>query len=295
MSASDELERPTDEVRRHHLTKVNDVVRRPGMYGRDELAERLLLEAMAAVDGRLEQWWAECDELRDRGAFTATGVMGAYRHIVPAIASRDATASVYAEIAHRLGWLELDRALSAAEFQRLSAGVEEWVTHDRTLSELIGTFGRPSVWIGPTSAEHAKTLAYGAAGGDALVCFHVATDLSPAAPNGRATVLAVRHRRGRFANAFSFTPAGTRRKPGHGSPSLPRETVWVFHGAGARFASGVFTTLAAGLRWAAEHRVTGILAEYPIGGAYDVAVDEGRSAAQHGSLQQVHLVDGRRD
>lgn len=68
------------------------------MYGRDEMAERLLLEAIAAVDGCLERWWTECQKPRDR----------------------DATASMYAEIAHRLGWLELDRTLSQAEFERLN-------------------------------------------------------------------------------------------------------------------------------------------------------------------------------
>jgi hypothetical protein len=65
------------EARRHHLAQVNGVLRRTGMYGRDELAERLLLEAMAAVDGSLDRWQAECDGLRERGGFAATGVMGA--------------------------------------------------------------------------------------------------------------------------------------------------------------------------------------------------------------------------
>ncbi|XVQ85099.1 hypothetical protein ACQP2K_40870 [Microbispora siamensis] len=46
------------------------MLRRPGMYGGDEMAERLLLEAMAAVDGSLTRWWAECDRLRERDAFT---------------------------------------------------------------------------------------------------------------------------------------------------------------------------------------------------------------------------------
>jgi hypothetical protein len=111
MSASDELERRADGAWQHHLRRVNDVLRRPGLYGRDEVAERLLLEAMAAVDGCLEQWWAGFEKLRDRNAFTATGVMGAYSQILPMVATRDAAASMYAEIAHRLGWLELDRTL----------------------------------------------------------------------------------------------------------------------------------------------------------------------------------------
>jgi hypothetical protein len=58
------------------------------------MAERLLLEAMAAVDGSLTRWRAERDGPRDQLAFTATGVRGAYCNILPADAMRDATASV---------------------------------------------------------------------------------------------------------------------------------------------------------------------------------------------------------
>jgi hypothetical protein len=85
--------------------------------------------------------------------------------------------------------------------------------------------------------------------------------------------------------------------------SQPR--IWIFHGDHARWASGVFATSEAGLLWAAEHRVTGILAEYSIGGAYDVAVSEGRftpTRPHHGTpnhvagfspgLQHFHLTDG---
>ncbi|MEU5553389.1 hypothetical protein ABZ738_26775 [Micromonospora sp. NPDC047793] len=116
MSTGADSERVLGEARQHHLAQVNGVLRRPGMYGKYEMAERLLLEAMAAVDGSLERWATERDGLRERDAFVATGVMGAYSYILPADALRDATASVYAEIAHRLGWLELDRACRRQSF-----------------------------------------------------------------------------------------------------------------------------------------------------------------------------------
>lgn len=207
------------EARRHHLTKVNDVLRRPGMYGRDEMAERLLLEAMAAVDGALEQWQAECEVLRERRAFTATGVMGAYGYVLPADAVRDATASVYAEIAHHLGWLHLDRALSEAEFQQLAAEVDEWVTRNRTLPEVVDRFGTPSLWTGPASSCHPKTLAYTTADPEQrLICFHLGNASANTEGTGpqdayATVVLAVRHRPGDFLDAFSFTPAGIRRRP----------------------------------------------------------------------------------
>jgi hypothetical protein len=69
-----------------------------------------------------------------------------------------------------------------------------------------------------------------------------------------------------------------------------RSSVWIFNGDRARYASAVFETAEAGITWAADHRVTGILAEYPYGGAYDAAVSEGRfteSKPHHGTAEHV--------
>lgn len=89
-------------------------------------------------------------------------------------------------------------------------------------------------------------------------------------------------------------------------PHPVRTTMWIFHGDRARFASGLFASVDAGLAWVAKHKLTGILAEYRVGGTYDIAVEEGQfrpSRAHHGSpdhvagfspgLHHIHLVDGR--
>ncbi|BEL04543.1 hypothetical protein Q0Z83_027340 [Actinoplanes sichuanensis] len=291
---------------------MNAVLRRPGMYGRDETAEQLLLGAMAAVDGNSTRWAAEFAGLRERHAFTATGVQGAYRDVLPADGLREATASIYAGIAHRCGWLDLDRTLSAAEYQRLAADIGDWVTEDRTLSEAVDRFGAPSLWIGGTNPLSPKTLCYATASpNDELLCLHLWNTFANDGAEGRhpePVVFAVRHRPGDFPGSFSFTPEGERRRPGTGRQSRLRPTVWIFHGEQARYASAVFETDEAGLAWAAEHGVTGILAEYPYGGAYDAAVTEGRftpSKPHHGTtnhvaafspgLRHIHLVNGRRD
>ena len=316
MSGNEDSDSVLDEVRRHHLKQVNGVLRRPGMYSLDDTAEWLLLEAMAAVDGSLDPWFAERDGLRERGAFTSTGVVGAYRRIVPAGCLRDAAASVWAEIAHRLGWLELDRTLSAEEFQRMHAGIGGWVAQDRTLSEVVETFGPPSVWIGGADEFYPKTFAYATADrDDDLICLHLWNALADRASGAgvrgvhpEPVVLAARHRPGPFPDAFSYTPEGLHRRPSADDLDPPRKVVWLFHGVHARYASGVFGTLEDGLAWAAGHQVTGILAEHPHGGAYDVAVREGRftpSKAHHGTadhvasfspgLRHTHLTDGRPD
>ena len=50
-------------------------------------------------------------------------------------------------------------------------------------------------------------------------------------------------------------------------------TVWIFHGANGRFSSGVFSSLHKAEDWIREHKLSGILTEYPIDeGAYDWAI-----------------------
>ena len=49
--------------------------------------------------------------------------------------------------------------------------------------------------------------------------------------------------------------------------------IWVFHGSGARFASGVFLSLNKAEDWISNHKLTGVLTGYPIDeGVYDWAL-----------------------
>ena len=51
--------------------------------------------------------------------------------------------------------------------------------------------------------------------------------------------------------------------------------VWVFHGAGGRFGSGVFASQAQAEAFINRYRLTGVLTKYPVGlGVYDWAVQE---------------------
>jgi hypothetical protein len=52
--------------------------------------------------------------------------------------------------------------------------------------------------------------------------------------------------------------------------------VWVFHGRGGRFTSGVFTTREKAEAWITEHELTGILTRYPLDvSAHDWALETG--------------------
>lgn len=84
------------------------------------------------------------------------------------------------------------------------------------------------------------------------------------------------------------------------------KTVWIFHGDGAHFASGVFESEEQGLSWCLRHKLSGTLTQYEIGdGCYDIAVRNGSfhpSKQHHGSpshvatfspsLWHVHILNG---
>ena len=86
------------------------------------------------------------------------------------------------------------------------------------------------------------------------------------------------------------------------------QTVWIFHGEGARFAAAVFATESDALAWAERHQVSGVVTEYPVGdGCYDIAIQRGSftpskphhftpehvAAFSPGWTRHVHLVHGR--
>ena len=53
------------------------------------------------------------------------------------------------------------------------------------------------------------------------------------------------------------------------------EGVWVFHGMGGRFTSGVFTSKEKAEQWIEHHGLTGVLTLYPLDvGVYDWALEK---------------------
>lgn len=92
------------------------------------------------------------------------------------------------------------------------------------------------------------------------------------------------------------------------APNWP--TVWIFHGADAEFAAGVFADKAEALAWIKRHQLTGVLTEYPVGdGCYDIALRDRHfipTKPHHGSpahvagfspstTTHIHVQDGRPD
>jgi hypothetical protein len=133
----------------------------------------------------------------------------------------DAVASVYADIAHRFGWLTLDRTLTHDEYRHLIGRVEDWCTRDTFLSDVVTAFGAPSVLSGGTNPRFPKTIAYAAAEREApLISFHFWNDARPDSAAGASSpihpepvLLCVQHRPGSFYDSFTYTPEGVSRRP----------------------------------------------------------------------------------
>lgn len=199
-----------DTIREYHLDRLNQALRRPGMWG-GELTIRLFMDTVAFVQGMHESWKADQDELRHRGALTATGVTGAFAAILPGYRHDGAVASVYAEIAWRHRWLTVDRYLSDEDYRRLRASSDRWRDRDHRQDQIEAELGPPSVLFGGRNPRYAKTLAYVARDAD-LICLHFAStyDWNNPGPEPESPVLvAVRHGTATFADSFVFSPAAT--------------------------------------------------------------------------------------
>lgn len=179
--------RSFDDLRGHLLGQLNAAVRRPGMYG-GEAVILTLFDALAFADDCTDRWQKELDALVARGAANAAMVSGAV-HDVLGHRSEDVMASVYADLAHRQGWLMLDTD------SRIPGVLDE---ADKVLDDVVAEFGAPPLWFGGTSPLYPKTLGYPDRSG-ALVFFHFMPELR---------LMAVRRGDGDFRDSFRFTPAG---------------------------------------------------------------------------------------
>ncbi|WP_051732084.1 hypothetical protein [Kitasatospora phosalacinea] len=129
-------------------------------------------------------------------------------------------ASVYAEFAHREGWLEPDRMLSADEYATMHAAIDSWASQDRVWDDVTSAFGAPSVLFGSTDPYYGKTLGYVTADPSTpMLFFHLWNGTGPGTepswPPSREQPLLPAVRRGDdpFAASFAFTPEGRRRRP----------------------------------------------------------------------------------
>lgn len=217
MTASSRL-RPSTEIHDYLVGQLNMALRRLGMFG-GEIALRLILDHLVYAERQEEAWAKEQQAMKSRGAFTSTGVTGAFRALVPG-AYEYGVASVYAEFVRAHGWLEADRVLTADEYESIRQELSIWVAQDRVLSEVLERFGAPSVLFGSSNPLYGKTLGYLTEQvEEPMLFFHLWNGTAPDAEStwppahSEPVLLAIRCGTGPFRDTFTFTPEGKKRRP----------------------------------------------------------------------------------
>ncbi|GAA1934586.1 hypothetical protein [Kitasatospora viridis] len=207
-----------EEIHAHLVGRLNLVLRRPGMYG-GETALRVLIDHLLFVERRPEAWAQLQRDWDDRGLRTPIGIAGTLQDLFPAQADSYEIASVYAEFAHRRGWLKPDRVLTGEAYEALAGRVRQWAAADRTWADVTAEFGSPSVLFGGNNPLYGKALGYLAEDPrQPMVVFHLWNGSRPGAEpwppeHEQPLLLAVRFGPGPFRASVTFTPEGERRKP----------------------------------------------------------------------------------
>lgn len=130
---------------------LDGAVRRPRMYGGSdfgvELVFRNLLADLCFIDEREKELDRAFKSLSERGHFLATGLLGGLGSRIQDVPDLShEIASVYAEIAARLGFLSLQRRLSSSEWRLLRRGLRSRCRErDWRATQVRATFGEPSL------------------------------------------------------------------------------------------------------------------------------------------------------
>ncbi len=134
----------SQEIREYFFKLINNALPRLSMFG-GETAARFFLSHLAFIDERDLELENYLNKLTERGAFTSLGVSGAFRKYTHLQATDVEIASVYAEIAFKMGYLNTDRILIKSEFESLHSGLRKTCrSQDLNTEDVVQQFGTPS-------------------------------------------------------------------------------------------------------------------------------------------------------
>ena len=209
--------RDAGEIRQHFLELLNHALPRLSMYG-DEQTALHFLNHLAFIDEREDDLESLLDGLTKRGAaISATRVSGAFQQVTGHQATEKEIASVYAEVAFQMGYLDVGRLLSGSEFANLKSGLRDYCRdHDLTTSEVKERFGDPSWFTGTNPVWPCVYLYISEEPEFGSVAFdfwnEIDYDEQTTAVNGRfGDIPALRNVRihgNDFKSEFTFTPIG---------------------------------------------------------------------------------------
>lgn len=205
-----------EEIRDYLIELLNNALLRLSMYGDESIAMHFS-SALAFIDEREPEWEACLSDLKARGALRARGVSGAFHEVTHQWATDNEIASVFAEIAFKMGYLKTDRLLDRDEFESLRSGLRSTCrSRDFTMEEVLAEFGAPS-WISGTKPYSSCVFVYFCRepdSGSLSFDFWNELDRGTVADKvcgkfGDLPVLRdVRIRGATFAREFTFTPLG---------------------------------------------------------------------------------------
>ncbi|MFF0491728.1 hypothetical protein ACFYTQ_22095 [Nocardia sp. NPDC004068] len=159
--------RSSEDLKRRWLTEARQVFARPGMYARSgpemESVAGERLGDLCYLDERDDEYEQVRKFLRGFGKLGVHGPFAAVFDVERRCT--DEVASVYAEVYHRLGYLPVERLLTAEEWLPLTR-LREWVgVRDVRRGEVEAAFGAPSLLVGR------RVLCYAPADGGRWVFF----------------------------------------------------------------------------------------------------------------------------
>ncbi|WP_417388804.1 hypothetical protein [Gimesia sp.] len=138
--------RSIEEFRNRQLETLPEALKRPVMFGGNTsgacLWFYLLLRDLCWIDEREHDW----DVFQETDLRGSRGVLGQfeYQHFqIPDYIAE--VASVYAQVAHKLGYFQPDRVLNATEWNDLqSTLIPDFFERDWTQTEIYDRLGPPS-------------------------------------------------------------------------------------------------------------------------------------------------------
>jgi hypothetical protein len=152
-------EASASEIREELLSRLNDAMRHPRMYGR-EVGIELFLDLLAFSFGQAGFIRSVQPRLHQEQKFDPhNGAAGAFSWFW-GVGTDDMAASIWAELSRSRGWLRPDRWLLSAEYEQVVPEMESWCARERTAAETISRFGPPSLCSGHSSSPWPVTLMY---------------------------------------------------------------------------------------------------------------------------------------
>lgn len=143
------------KLRSFILSRIETALRRGPVYSPIQLYIGAYHDILAHLDGKNEQQWAiEFKRLQEQGRFSPLGLEGPFlKHFRPREIRQftffeSESASVLAEVMHRLGYLKLDRLLTTVEFQELLSDLPRYRRGEWRANNVKQRHGTASITTG---------------------------------------------------------------------------------------------------------------------------------------------------